>query len=215
MAVVRLKALNPSPAYSDADLTLIARQCLAAANAAGIALTNCGRRWLPIFVTGEQNPSGVRTQEAAQHDLDALTVFPAWFVLHAEKSDVKTGDPDWYTKIDPDPCPTREKGIRECDEFPFRATEEGGEFGKRRTGMQPDLRVISASANSGQGGMLVSFYRMTGSGCAMRSGTPQGSGENARGGDPYLAIAIPTGMTSGWLCNGKNAADQPSQPFPW
>jgi hypothetical protein len=42
----------------------------------------------------------------------------------------------------------------------------------------------------------------------MRSGTPQSSG-NAVGGDAFLVVPIPVGMTTGWLCNRKSATNQP------
>jgi hypothetical protein len=201
--VARMSALDPSSAYTDADLEIIVRQCLWAAAGAEIAFSNCGRKWLPIFVTGEQNPTGTSTRAASQHDLDALGRFPGWFKLNKETKP-RT---QWYAS-DLD-CEGRSADLGlDCDEFPFQSTEQGGPNGILRTGRKPDLEVISASANRAQGSYLELFYDA----CALRTGTPQPEG-HAINGDQFLVVPIPVGITTGWFCNGKTLNDQP--PVPW
>jgi hypothetical protein len=92
----------------------------------------------------------------------------------------------------------------DCDEFPFKSTEQGGEFGVLRTGKRPSLKSIDHSANRALGKALYDGDAQ----CAMRMGTPQPTG-NAIGGGPFLVVPIPIGMKTRMLCNGKSAQHQP------
>ena len=98
---------------------------------------------LPIFGTGMESP------EATQHDLDAITAFPAWMKLTFVRGDEKIGTrgPSRTADI----CLSKPAGYH-CDEFPYWTTAEGWPTA------YPSLRVIPGSDdNSVQGGYYRAF----------------------------------------------------------
>ena len=105
---------------------------------------------MPIFMPGADYP------EASEHDADAIYANPGWVTLTADrgKSDVSR----WYEYVEnqPNTCRpiTYDTAISECDEYPFHSTTQAGPGAS--------LRVISAVDNSGQGGVLRSFYASCG-----------------------------------------------------
>jgi len=116
---------------------------------------------MPIFAPGDN------VREAAQHDLDAITlVNSAWVQLNRSTSP-PVGD-GWYASTPPCVTGTYVGSTHQCDEYPFQSTSQAGPGAS--------LRVIDGPDNVNEGGYLSLFYTQCGVG----------------DGEPYLVLPIPT-----------------------
>jgi hypothetical protein len=125
----------------EVDVTrAVAGQCIAL----GIS-ERC--KTIPIFAPGSN------INQAAQHDLDAITGqstgTPKSPLLHyaAEENQATTG---WYRNVYPCIQGTYDTAVEECDEYPFASTEESGPGAS--------LRPISKQDNRIEGYYLKHFY---------------------------------------------------------
>lgn len=144
----------------------IMKQCLwlVASAGSGDPYKRCSDT--PIFASGQSDVS-----EATNHDSIALaTINPGWVALNFRPSGENPAAPDWYKTVLP--CSAGYDLDKNCDEFPFRATEEGGPGAS--------LMVIDKGQNQLQGSLYSSFL----SNCGFY-GKPVGERE-------FLSVPIPS-----------------------
>ena len=119
----------------------------------------------PIFLSGRDVP------EATDHDIEALATNPAWVALNYENRD-RT---DWYTS---DPRCIGKGSDQQCDEYPFNATAQGGQFAAPPVSLKP----INDLQNMAQG----TYYGAFVTACKVRD----------RQAMDFLAIPIPAAAGS-------------------
>jgi hypothetical protein len=158
---------DPETGKPRAPWTTIARHCVKAIEASGIASLDpldCAR--IPIFITGYD------AADAAITNLQAISQKPRWTLLHRRVADQNAlTDRQWYdrTTIAPATClkPARNAfevahGYRAaCDEYPFYSSSEGYK-GAMNDGTLPHLRLINQKQNTREGDALDWFYGGTG-----------------------------------------------------
>jgi hypothetical protein len=189
-----IRTLNPDAALSDADARTIARACGWIAELTLNPVSDCGKQGLPIFVSGSDTPA------ASQHDLDAILGLsgenprPSWASLNYVNAANQIGSTGWY-RNDPDCAGSGGDSGKDCDEFPYYSTVQGG----RTAQPKPSLRPIASDDNQSQGTNLGGFYRK----CGMVSGVQSADGNSIQGGDRFLVVPIPVLVPTVSLCNGK------------
>ena len=94
----------------------------------------------PIFLSGRD------VAEATDHDIEALSINPAWAALNYETR-VRT---KWY---DNDQRCTGKAVSQQCDEYPFNATAQGGQFATPPVSLKP----INGRQNEAQGSYYSAF----------------------------------------------------------
>ena len=110
---------------------------------------------LPLYFPGAD------VGEVAEHNADAIAQQPAWFQLHYQPERLSPYDPRWYNAVAfRDSCPMKraERNVH-CDEFPYRATVEGGPGAS--------LREVHVDHNRREGTLRGRMYADTR--CNMRS----------------------------------------------
>jgi hypothetical protein len=171
---------------SGTDLTQAAAETIAAAclwNASRITNARSDCASVPVFVTGSD------VAEATDHDLEAIaglngvTPHPEWVKLNYEASGAKNGSHTWVNSVSP--CDGDTPSGKQCDEYPFWASEQGGPLARPT----PHLRYIDASDNQLQGTRYSTFIGY----CGLRTGTPQ-EGANATGGTAFLVVPLPSAL---------------------
>ena len=141
-----LIAHNPSANLTTGQANSIAKECSWRAARMGLnALDACTT--MPIFAPGDSAP------ETTIHDAIALDVWPPWTQLNWEDSSGKTSA--WRMNR----CITlrAQAGMpsgKECDEFPFNSTTQGGSL----LTPVPHLQLVTGTDNSSQAGSLTAFY---------------------------------------------------------
>jgi len=167
--------------------TVIATQCLFRVAAIGTsknsAYDEC--KSTPIFASGQTDVS-----EATEHDILALASNPAWVALHYRPSASNPAAAGWYNASPT--CSGSHPG-EDCDEYPFRATEENN-------GPGVDLALIDSTHNQYQGSLYSGFVTL----CGLRSGTT--SVDRA-----FFGIPIPAGYALPTLafCDGAVTTPTP------
>jgi len=171
-----LRELN-SQLESEREARIVMKQCQRLASRAALPTSRCTE--LPIFASGDLD-----VPQATKHDLEALLRYPRWVKLNYEDSATKPNRA-WYNAYSV--CDESPR-IRNCDEFPFFSTEQGGGSAKPR----PSLKLIDAKQNKRQGGKLARFY----SACGINIGQ----------GKPFLNVPMPPGsnVPTLILCNGNS-----------
>jgi hypothetical protein len=145
-----------------------------------------------MFITGYD------AREAAQHDLDTIAGYPSWVQLNR---DVTGKTSDWKRNISP--CNEKPPPVgKQCDEYPFISTVQGGPATTVPPKPQADLRWIDTGQNTLQGWMLGGFY-------SNNTYTSLGGlkGCNLTTGQLFLAIPLPPvdeDIKTTWACNGTN-----------
>lgn len=133
----RIMAENQVDAQTAAIAT---RQCLeAVANAMSGAdpYQECSTK--PVFLSGQAD-----VKEATDHDIEALTINPAWVQQNYRARANNPSTPGWK---DTDAiCQAKVTG-QACDEFPLYSTLQGGGLAVPR----PSLKAIDSVQNSAQG----------------------------------------------------------------
>ena len=172
-----LQELNPQ-LKSAREARDVIKQCQRLVIRASLPTSRCTE--LPIFASGDLD-----VPQATQHDIEALLHYPPWVKLNYENAETKTGR-GWYNALSV--CDEEPPRIRNCDEFPFFSTEQGGGSAQPR----PSLKLINATQNKRQGGKLARFY--------------DACGVNIGKGRPFLSIPMPPGsnVTTLSLCNGNS-----------
>lgn len=142
--IVRKADRITAPALTPEEKRVVVSQCLALAARAGVdGMRRCNGE-TPIFLSGRSD-----TPEPTQHDLDAILSNPSWIELNRKQP---PNDRGW---LDAHPsCVGRQQGVRDCDEFPFASTHQGGQAASPAV----SLRVLDAQQNQMQGSKLTSFY---------------------------------------------------------
>ncbi len=171
-----LRELNPQ-IQSDREARIVIKQCQRLTIRAALPVGDCTS--MPIFASGDLD-----VPQATQHDREALLRYPGWVKLNYDNPTLKSNR-SWYNAFsvcDEDPR------IRNCDEFPFFSTEQGGGNAKPR----PSLKLINATQNKRQGGKLSRFYQT----CGVSLGQ----------GKPFLNVPVPSGsnVPTLILCNGNS-----------
>lgn len=192
----RVPTTDPQTAIKPSDdVRTIARQCLKMTtryaadltDIQGVMLNNpCST--MPIFVPGGD------VEEAAQQDLDAITLNPAWIKLNYLKSDRQTGRRDWYDYQAI--CTPNDLNNESCDEYPFYASRQGGENSRP----VPNVQLVNKDHNSGEGNKYAGFLLS----CKLSSAPPPAPGVSMRtGGDEFLVVPLPDLLRTVFTC-GKN-----------
>jgi hypothetical protein len=130
----------------------------------------------PIFVSGNDVPA------ATDHDIEALSYWPAWVALNYRPAADTPGSRTWYLS-EPE-CASAQEGLA-CDEYPLWATMQGGPYAVKR----PHLKMINAADNTRQGGLYGNFVVN----CHMKTG------------DAYLGVPLAPELgilTQTRVCNG-------------
>lgn len=142
--IVRKADRLNAPALTRQEKVIAVEQCVMLAVRAGIdGIGRCTGE-TPIFLSGRSD-----VPEPTQHDLDALLSTPQWFSLNRQQPPHSRG---W---LDANPsCDGRQLGVKDCDEFPFAATRQGGFLADPPV----SLRVLNAPQNQAQGRKLGQFY---------------------------------------------------------
>jgi hypothetical protein len=145
---------------------------------------------MPIFAPGKD------VLEAAQHDLQAELKQPQqWTILNSVTKAEKLSTPgvvdQWYNAaqyrpICPSPRPTVNGSATECDEYPFFATEQGG----NQAAPTPSLKLIKYAHNNLEGRLYSGFKTFCGLDKA-----PRGDAQRQFIVVPIVDDPIPT---SGW-----------------
>ncbi|WP_149203492.1 NucA/NucB deoxyribonuclease domain-containing protein [Actinotalea subterranea] len=134
-----------APELTPEEKQVVVTQCLALAARAGIdGMQRCNGD-TPIFLSGRSD-----TPEPTQHDFEAIRANPMWLVLNRQQP---PNDRAWLQNHPS--CAGRVRDVRDCDEFPFASTKQGGE----RAEPPVSLRVLDASQNRSQGRKLLSFFQ--------------------------------------------------------
>ncbi|MDQ2630053.1 MAG: NucA/NucB deoxyribonuclease domain-containing protein [Actinomycetota bacterium] len=170
-----LRELN-SQLESDREARIVVKQCQRLTIRAALPTSRCTE--LPIFASGDLD-----VPQATKHDLEALLHYPAWVMLNYKPPN--EADRGWYNAFSV--CDESPR-IRNCDEFPFFSTEQGGGSAKPR----PSLKLIDSKQNKRQGGKLAHFYNAC--------------GVNIGQGKPFLNVPMPPGsnVPTLILCNGNS-----------
>ncbi|MGV8968591.1 MAG: NucA/NucB deoxyribonuclease domain-containing protein [Cellulomonas sp.] len=145
--VVRASQRMMAENQVDAQTAVIAtRQCLeTVANAMSGAdpYQECSTK--PVFLSGQAD-----VKEATDHDIEALTLNPAWVQLNY-RARANNPSKTWWKDTDPI-CLAKVTG-QACDEFPGYATLQGGGLAVPR----PSLKAIDFDQNSLQGSKYNTF----------------------------------------------------------
>jgi len=155
----------------------VMRQCVALAHRPGALFSEDDCASKPIFSPGSD------VLEATRHDADAQLINPSWGKLHYQSraSKALTGVPNtWYNQY---VCDGTGGVDKQCDEFPFYASLEGGPG--------TSLRYIDAEDNAREGRFYSYFLRAC--------GLP--SGDVASDDSEFLVVPIPLHggpKTSAW-----------------
>jgi hypothetical protein len=193
-AAQQILTLNPAAELTDVEAEEIAKRCAWLAAETGVALSDCGKEGLPIFLTGSDTP------QSSQHDLEAIlglngeTPHPEWVSLNYVNKANQIGSRGWY-RSDPRCASSSRPDKRDCDEFPFYSSAQGGSMAMP----EPSLRVLPSGDNRSQGNKLRLFYGA----CGLQTGSPNSSGTAIVGGDRFLILPMPIGPPTLALCNGK------------
>jgi hypothetical protein len=171
-----LRQLNPD-LKTEREARIVAKQCRRLAIRAALPVSDCIE--MPIFASGDLD-----VPQATKHDLEALLYYSGWVKLNYEDPETKTNRA-WYNAFSV--C-DEEPRVRNCDEFPFFSTAQGGGNARPR----PSLKLINATQNKRQGGKLSGFYKV----CGVNVGV----------GKPFLNIPMPPGsnVSTLILCNGNS-----------
>ncbi|WAC50303.1 NucA/NucB deoxyribonuclease domain-containing protein [Frigoribacterium sp. SL97] len=172
--------LSTNPALSPSYAETVATQCLARMAAAGLdAYSDCKSD--RMFVVGQDGT----TDEATDHDADAITSYPAWVQLDYRPAAENTSPRGWYAS---QPECSSITG-QQCDEFPFFASAQGG----RDASPRPSLRMINAAHNQQEGYNYNSFLATCGLYAAPANDRQ------------YLVVPMPSGSGVPTLniCNGN------------
>ena len=149
---------------TEEQATVAANECLKLVAAAALGTdpySECKDK--PIFFSGRDVP------EATDHDIEALATNPAWVALNYENR-TRT---NWY-RSDPR-CISLETGT-DCDEYPFNATAQGGEYAAPPV----SLKQIDSAQNQNQG----SYYSAFLTACKVRE----------RPAMDFLAVPVPESL---------------------
>jgi hypothetical protein len=142
-----LQVNNPKTELAPETAEAVAETCLEDKEDAGDdGLSECES--LPIFASGSDVPS------ATEHDLKALSAQPQWVKLNYESSAAKEERGEkrgWYEGLGG--CAGTRPESNSCDEYPFFATQQGGEAATPT----PSLEYISSTDNSYQGSLYGGF----------------------------------------------------------
>ena len=141
-------------------------------------------RTLPIFASGQSD-----VPEATTHDLEALQQTPTWVKLDYRPSAENPAPEQWYNGDPRCAIVVSGSGLN-CDEYPFRATVQGGQFAVPA----PSLKGINGTQNQFQGSLYGSFVRT----CRLDV-KPVGERQ-------FLAIPLPpttTALPTLAFCNGN------------
>ena len=142
--IVRKADRVNAPQLSDEEKIVVVEQCLKlAANAGKDAMARCTGQ-TPIFLSGRAD-----VPQPTQHDLDALLGNPDWLSLNRE---APPHSREWLT--DHPSCQDRLDRVRDCDEFPFASTQQGGGAASPPV----SLRTLDWQQNREQGRKLGMFY---------------------------------------------------------
>jgi hypothetical protein len=189
-----LIAANPTAALTAAEAEELAKYCLFNASLADLdAETAC--RTVPIFAPGSD------VSEATEHVISALTSInaPSWVKLNYEKADYKASSDTWYDNAGYTGCENIDPSTQDCDEYPFFATAQGGQFATPT----PSLTPVDYRDNQLEGSYYGGFITK----CNMQSGPPEApNGQAASLGDAFLVVPTPPedGIPTLSLCNGKS-----------
>jgi hypothetical protein len=128
----------------EATARAVLTRCIGLMMQAGLPWSNCETK--AIFSPGSDVP------EPAAHDLDAEAAHPAeWTILRWANTAEKKADGEtkgWYgtaayTDACPFPHPPNTQGLpQNCDEYPFFASDQGGDRPKA-TPTPPSLRLVN------------------------------------------------------------------------
>jgi len=189
-ATAQIETLNPDLALTRAEVKEIAKRCAWLASQAALSTSDCGRAGLPLFVTG-----GAATMQASKHDLNAIGSRPSWMQLNYDGVEKSRS---WLASDGRCAGLTGGNTGMQCHEYPYNKTEQGGQSS------DPSIAPIPSFDNQSQGGSwgvgIIS--------CAMRPA----QSSDARG-DAFLVVPVPVDtLPTFWLCNGKSASSQPTQP---
>ncbi|HEX6602649.1 MAG TPA: hypothetical protein VF030_08400, partial [Solirubrobacterales bacterium] len=133
-----LQELNPEKA-SQREAQVTIKQCQRLVARAGLPTSRCTE--LPIFASGDLD-----VPQATKHDREAVLRVPGWVKLNYEGSAGKSGG-GWYNAY---AICDEEPRLRDCHEFPFFSTEQGGGTAYPR----PSLKLIDRKQNRRQGSKL-------------------------------------------------------------
>lgn len=168
------------------------------------SLEACRNPTMPFYILGKD------VQEKSQHDFDAIfgnpgegiTPNPQWMVLNYGTKDGQNRR--WYALAPfrlyfAHRCKGKTGGEtgKDCDEFPYFTTEQGGRFATPT----PSLRAINAEQNQLEGSLR---YNRLERRCNLEQEVPGSELSNGSGGDRYLVLpmagaAIPNLMVGGVL----------------
>jgi hypothetical protein len=176
-------------AITPAQAQHAAERCLDLTRHAGLVTDPC--MTVPILFPTIANAAG-----PARNDDDALVRNPPWVQLHyvsgTEKNKVLRAGWMDRARYRPNPCPLQ-RPTDQCDEYPFRTSEEGGAWDDFRGYDSPvstRLRMVPAPENGIEGSTLGAMYGV----CRMTSGTYAVIGQLlTSNGDPYLTIPLLSG----------------------
>lgn len=200
-----LRSLNKGVGELDAATAKAVAQACVATAAFGVPLGPgfCRRPTMPIFVVG------ANVNEAAQHDFDAIfgnaskgmLPHPAWALLNYSDPALKkqAGQTRAWYRGDPDCAGSGTAFGKDCDEYPFFSTEQGGELGNPK----PSLRPIDLGANRREGALLT--HRLIRR-CGLDSAAGITSTSNGTGGSAYLVLPMP-------VAGGSNVASNFWKPI--
>lgn len=148
----------------------------------GLERSDCDT--MPVFVTAGDYPM------VTQHDLSSIGEVPQWIKLTFRPEARNSSPREWYNAYTPcQEAQPRPPGTQ-CHEFPYYATEEGGDNLTNPT-LRPRLDLLPADENSRQGSRYGGFTR--------RCFDPTASGENRR----FLVVPLPRYPTTVGLCNDR------------
>jgi hypothetical protein len=137
---------------------------------------------VPIFVSGD-----IDVREATDHDYASMLRFPIWFAQRYRSPENNPSPRGWYDNLEQ--CETKPAGT-DCHEFPYFATEQGGEDARPR----PRVKPVKSSHNRRQGALFGWF------GKRCLNSPPEKEPVDGR---PFLVLSAPrgSGLPTLQLCN--------------
>jgi hypothetical protein len=196
----RLQRNNPGidgqPQLDRATAITIARQCVDyVRTGATLSSSDCGSSSLPLFVSGGDQPA------VTAHITKALAYHPSWLTLrYIKKPKSASGWTRKYPQTDTSLPGWTDAGcvgtgqVTACDEYPFLATEQGGQ----EAVPLPHLELLDWVQNSGHGSSF-GAYLVTKCQMELRRSSPM------HGAGWFLVVPapFPSVLTRGY-CNGSN-----------
>lgn len=191
LAAARTIKANATAELSWPQARAVSSTCIHLLARAGQSGEKCRTR--PIYSPGVEYPA------ATSHTADAIFEHPPWVELNYEPP---RGPQKWYDQSDftpdmwltglPNPCVNR--GALDCDEWPWRATQQGSDprVGPIRL-PQPSLRPMNPLDNRSSGSRYQSFLARCGRYQAYNSGGPANA--------PFLVVPAPYPLKSFEVCN--------------